>query len=235
MTLFDAPDLQGNAGDTKGLGALMAQPEPPAKSHWFDDLQAGSGGFELGLRAKSAQPEPSAEPTALEPGPDNVTQKEAEVAIEAAFQEGMAAGLAAAKEINNHNERAARALRLRFGELDKAALDAMESALAQTVLKMCEGLFGEIAQDRDRLNERCREAAAQLGQAASGCAFHLHPQDVPLLDSHLSDSWRIVEDDTLERGSLLFESSAGSISDGPADWRAVIAEAIGVSGAGRPV
>lgn len=235
MTSFDCADDAANAADTTGLGALMDKAQPPTKSHWFDDLQAGSSGFELGLRAKATQPQPSAAPLAPEPAPDSVAQKEAEAAIKAAFEEGMEAGLAAAKESQSANDRAARALRLRFGELDKAALDAMESALAKTVLKLCDGLFGEIAQDRDRLNERCRIAAAQLGQAASGCALHLHPQDVALLASDLSESWRIVEDDTLERGSLLFESGDGSVSDGPADWRAVIAEAIGVSGVSKPV
>lgn len=229
MTSFDCPEAVANISDETGLGALMDSSEQPVKSHWFDGLQAGSSGFELGLRAKAPQQEAAAE------APATLSQEEEdkETAIKVAFEEGLEAGLAAAQDANSANERAARALRLRFGELDKAALEAMESALAATVLKLCEGLFEDMAHDSERLKERCRTAAAQLGRAASGCALHLHPQDVALLASDLNPSWRIVEDDDLERGSLLFESGDGSISDGPADWRATIAEAIGVSGAGK--
>lgn len=228
MTSFDCPEAVANTSDETGLGALMDSSEPPVKSHWFDGLQAGSSGFELGLRAKAPRQEAGVEAHAT---PSQEEDKEA--AIKAAFEEGLEAGLAAAQDANSANERAARALRLRFGELDKAALEAMESALAATVLKLCEGLFEDMAHDSERLKERCRTAAAQLGRAASGCALHLHPEDVALLASDLNPSWRIVEDDDLERGSLLFESGDGSISDGPADWRATIAEAIGVSGAGK--
>jgi len=232
MTSFDSADDAAHAGENIGLDALMDNAEPLVKHHWFDSLQSGSSGFAMGLHATAPQPEAPAshpDPEALQ-----CTEKdEAEDAIKAAFEEGLEAGLAAAKEAQSASDRAARALRLRFGELDKAALDTMESALAHTVLKLCEGLFEEVAQDGERLGARCREAAAQLGQAASGCALHLHPQDVALLASDLTESWRVIEDATLERGSLLFESGDGSISDGPADWRAAIAEAIGLSGAGK--
>ncbi len=203
-----------------GVETLIEAKPESAKPHWFDGLCAPSSGFAQGLPTRALLDEQAN---------DEPDQPTANLQLDNAFAKGVEAGRAAAQEELAERERSARELRLRFGGLDKAALDAMEAALSATVLSLCEQLFGTMARDETAFNQRCRQAAARLGEAAAGCALHLNPQDVPLLAPELPEKWRIVEDEMLERGSLLFESADGSISDGPAQWRAAIAEAIGAS------
>lgn len=149
--------------------------------------------------------------------------------LEESYRKGEAAGRAAALAEIEATQQAERALRLRFGTLDSAALEVMEEALAETVLNLCGQLMESFAIDQKALNARCREAAKRLGAAASQCTLQLNPQDICLLDAELHDRWQITENPELERGSVLFEGADGQVSDGPLEWRCAIAEALGLS------
>jgi flagellar assembly protein FliH len=194
---------------------MPADDDAPKPRHWFDTLH-GDGAFVEGMRSAPITP-------------THDTSAAIDPAIERAYKLGEAAGREAAETQAAFKERAQRALRLRFGELDAIALEQMEKALAQTVLALCDSVLADFAVDVDALAKRCKLAASRLGTAAKDCALHLHPDDKALLPDDMIKQWRIVEDAGLERGSVFFEGVDGAISDGPAEWRAAIALAIGVS------
>lgn len=207
------------------LSELAAHPletenaEQPQSAPWFEQMATGAS-FVEGLQSKrmdlaEAQSAP------------------ADPAITKAFEEGVIAGREAAEEATAVKERAQRELRLRFGELDSAALEVMENALAQTVLALCDSVLTDHAVDADALLQRCKAAAVRLGTAAKQCALHLHPDDKVLLAAETAEQWRIIEDPDLPRGSVVFQGPDGEISDGPAEWHAAIALAIGAPNIGQ--
>ena len=202
-------------------GALPALAQSRAQPAWIDGLSESSAGFVEGLRAR--------QPPLCDQAMAGGDTEQADLALEEAYRRGVDDGRQAAEAEVQAKDRAARELRMRFGQLDSAALESMERALASTVLSLCEQVLQQHASDPDALAERCRKAAHKLGDAAQDCALHLNPEDVPLLAKDFAQQWRIVEDELLERGSVLFEGADGLVSDGPAEWREAIAEAIGCS------
>lgn len=204
------------------LSDVWTDAQMPAKTNlptWMQALNAGGVDFVEGLQSRSLTPAASRNIPEIDlPDP----------AIEDAYRRGEEAARVQAESLADKTERARRDLRLRFGEIDQLGLEAMEIGLAETVLSLCEQVLAPFAIKPEALAQRCKVAAGQLGRAASDCALHLHPDDVPLLDSGLTQNWRIVEDPDLERGSVVFESADGTVSDGPAEWRAAIAQAIGL-------
>lgn len=143
-----------------------------------------------------------------------------------AFARGEAAGTAAAHAENTAAQERQRGLRLTFRNFDQAAMDSLAGELADTVIGLCGQAFAEFVPDPEKLQKRCQDAANRLGAAASECSLHLNPNDVALIGPETLDHWRIVPDEGIERGGLHFESSNGSISDGPPEWRRAIAAAI---------
>lgn len=202
-----------NSSELAVHSTIQENAEEAQKAHWFDQMAEGAG-FVEGLQSKCM---------------DLAEQRSvpADPAIAKAFEQGVAAGREAAEAAAAIQERSQRELRLRFGELDSAALEVMEGALAKTVLALCDSVLADHAVDADALQKRCKAAAMRLGTAAKQCALHLHPDDKALLPAGTSDQWCIIEDPDLPRGSVVFQGPDGEISDGPAEWRAAIALAIG--------
>lgn len=186
----------------------------PVSGNWFDSLSASTG-FVEGLATCDHA-------FGISAGPRT------DPAVAEAFRLGETAGREAAETQAAIKDRAMRELRLRFGTLDSAALELMEAALSETVLSLCDQVLADHASDPDLLAQRCRDAAKRLGEAAKNCALHLHPDDAAMLAHDMVQQWRIVPDETLERGSVLFEGPDGAISDGPREWRYAIAQAIGL-------
>lgn len=206
-TLSSAPASSASTSD------FMAALPSPGRASWFDDL-AASRGFVEGLQPRCDPAQASA-------------RKSADPALEEAYKRGEEAGLEAAKAEAAANASAMRELRLRFGQLDKAALEVMEQALASTVLSLCEQVLTPLALDPQLLKQRCQKAAEAIGKGAKDCALHLHPHDITLLDEETQGQWTILPDEGLSRGSVLFQSADGEVSDGPEEWRHAIALAIG--------
>lgn len=152
------------------------------------------------------------------------SQDAAPDAIAEAFEQGLAEGKAAANA--EAQVEIARMLRLSFRDLDRAALDALASALQETVLALCGQVLDLADIDREALEERCRQAAARLGSVAGRCKLHLHPDDLAMLGEDTFPDWTLLSDPELDRGALLLESEEGSVHDGPRQWRRAIAEAL---------
>ena len=155
------------------------------------------------------------------PEPDPVHDPIAE-----AFARGEEAGRTAAADEFVARDQRQRALRLSFRAFDQAAMDTLANELAETVLALCSQALEDFATAPEVLLARCGAAAQRLGAGPLDTALHLHPEDIALLDPVMLEDWRVLPDDTVERGGLRLEGPDGSVSDGPADWRRAIAAAI---------
>ena len=213
--LAQAAATEATLSDTAGVeSGHESGHESALTASWLEHLQP-SKGFAAGIAHWHRTAEEEAEGAA----PD--------LAVTEAFNAGFAAGREAERELSDARESSYRRLQLRFGEMDKAALEAVEQALMRTVQSLCEETMAPFAIDPEALSQRCRKAAEMLGASAKDCALHLHPDDAEFLDQDWAKQWRIMPDPEMERGSILFESADGAVSDGPEEWRAAIASAIG--------
>lgn len=212
------------ANSSEWLGALAEtatlQPRKPAPD-WLALLEAPSDFREmLPFGAPDPEPVPAPEPDP-EPEPDPAPD-----ALALAYAEGEAAGRAAALAEAERDAARQRALRLAFRQLDEAAMDALSTDLADTVIALCDGVLAGHATDREALLHRCRTAAARIGGAAAALRLHLHPEDIEHLGPEALADWPVIADSALERGGLLLEGPDGAVRDGPADWRRAIAAAV---------
>jgi len=157
------------ANSSEWLGALAA---PPSRGPGWLALIGEPADFRDMLPfgtpvaepepAPDYEPEPAAQP---DPAPD---------ALALAYAEGEAAGRAAALAEAERDAARQRALRLAFRRLDEAAMDALSTDLADTVIALCDGVLADHATDRKALLARCRKAAAAIGGAAAALRLHLH-------------------------------------------------------------
>lgn len=192
--------------------------DAPVEPGWIAALAPGEG-----FRAGAMVASPLLPDLHTSPGePD---------AIEAALADAYARGARetrAAMAAEQDADAAARGqLALAFARLDAEAALALRQILAQAVASLCEQVIEPARIDHAALASRCGALAAQLGERAAACALHLHPDDVPLLAASTAESWAIRTDPDLPRGTLRLEGPDGVLSDGPEDWRRLIAEALG--------
>jgi flagellar assembly protein FliH len=93
--------------------------------------------------------------------------------------------------------------------------NALALLLAETVDRLVRQIVGQVEIDGEMLLARAEAAAALIGSETEPSCLRLHPEDVPLLDgAHLPVD--LVGDPNLQRGSLVLETGAGWIEDGPA-------------------
>jgi flagellar assembly protein FliH len=162
------------------------------------------------------EPAPSAEPEG-DPKQDPIAE---------AFARGEEAGRQAAMAEQEALREQKLSLRQTFRALDQAAMDVLTSDLAETVIALCSQSLADYIPAPDALRSRCLEAAKRLGSGAGETTLYLHPDDLLILDKEGLGDWTIVGDPTAERGGMRLETSDGSVSDRPADWRRAIAAAI---------
>ena len=179
---------------------------------------------EQAASGSEATPEPMPEATQhfeskaeSEPEPDPVAE---------AFARGEAAGRQAVIAEQHALAEQKAGLRQTFRSLDQAAMDALAADLSQTVIALCSQAFADFIPAPEALKQRCQKAAQRLGAGAVEATLHLHPDDLLLIDKADLGAWKIVGDPTVERGGLRFETTEGSVSDSPADWRRAIAAAL---------
>lgn len=182
---------------------------------WISALESSAGFVEGPGWLGSKEPEPAA------------SEETAEAALAQAFARGEAAGREAAEAEFARTDNRHEKLKLRFGTLNKAAQEALAASLRETVMALCEPVLAESAIDKSAFADRCREAARRFGEAAGRFAMRLHPDDMASLEPGLLEHWSVTPDDTAERGSIVLEGEDGTLADGPAEWRAAIAESIG--------
>jgi flagellar assembly protein FliH len=195
-------------------------PPRPSPHSWLDALTARSGGFAPDARFTPAIPavaeaEPVAEPL--------FDQAE----VDAAYTQGVAAGRAAVEAEIAARDQARTGLSLSLSQLDEALGEQLADRLAQTVMGLCQAAMAPYAIDPAMLQRRCIAAAGVMGEGIIDASLRLHPDDIDLLDRGFASTWHIEPDGALERGTLVFDMAEGAVEDGPAQWRAALAEALG--------
>lgn len=145
-----------------------------------------------------------------------------------AFAKGREQGLAEAAAEAGQAAVERRRLGSGLRRMDEEMTEQLGRELTETIAALCEATLAPMALDHSLLAGRCEKAAALLGARSVGQMLYLHPQDIPELDDDFTAHWDIRADPALERGSLRIESADGGISDGPAQWRATLAEGLGL-------
>jgi len=146
--------------------------------------------------------------------------------LAAAHADGVAAGRAELAAELAATDEARSGLALSLARLDDQLGETLVSRLSHVVAALCEATMAPFAIDPDSLQRRCVLAAARVGDGIIDASLRLHPDDVALLDRGFASTWHILPDAGLERGSVVFDMAEGVIEDGPAQWRAGLAEAL---------
>ena len=142
--------------------------------------------------------------------------------IEAARQEGYAAGYSAAAAVRDKeiaNERAlieglASALR----SDDRIDRERITRQLRQTVLHLVSAIVGETGVSPDLLAERVEAAAELLADDSESAVLRINPADVALLDGRLPPTIFAVGDAQIGRGAFVLEAASTIVEDGPELW-----------------
>lgn len=146
-----------------------------------------------------------------------------------AHAEGFAEGAAQARaeaQAGYEAEAAAReALALAFMRLDHDLAEQLRQRLRDTVALLCEAALAPMALDEAALLRRIEQSVALFARADDERVIRLNPEDMRLVSPRLAKDWQVVPDAALARGALRVEAANGGVEDGPAQWRAAIAEA----------
>ncbi len=193
----------------------------PSPQGWLSALAARPAGFAPDARFRSAVPA-----SAPGPAPEAETLHD-RAELEAAYTDGVAAGRAAAEAELATREEARAGLSLALARLDEGLGQQLADRLAQAVMGLCQATMAPYAIDPAALQRRCIAAAGMVGEGIINASLRLHPDDIDLLDRGFASTWHIVPDGALERGTLVFDTAEGAVEDGPAQWRAALAEALG--------
>jgi len=153
--------------------------------------------------------------TAWTEEPVEEEEQEAEEEPSNGYDQGYADGRAAAEaELmieQAATERLARAIETIRPE-ESGALAAM---LAETVKRLVAQVVGEVAIEEATLAQRTQEVATLVAEDSAAARLRLHPTDLARLSSVATDL-ELVADPTLAPGTILAETQAGWIEDGPA-------------------
>ena len=91
---------------------------------------------------------------------------------------------------------------------------ALAALLAETVERLVRQIVGEVEIDKALLLKRAERAAQLIGEDTAPSKLRVHPDDVPLLaDAPLPVP--VAGDPALTRGTVVLETGAGWIEDGP--------------------
>lgn len=148
---------------------------------------------------------------------------------EAAYAEGYAAGLSAARE---EGERSCAQMR-QIAESFSATLDNLDFRLADMVLDLAldvarQIVAGELAARPERILDVVNLALRQMAETNREARLLLNPEDAALIRPHLDqvldrNRLRIVEDTRIARGGCLIETAQGDLDATlPARWRQVV-------------
>ena len=92
--------------------------------------------------------------------------------------------------------------------------NALALLLAETVDRLVREIVGSVEIDASLLLERARTAAQMIGEQTEPAKLRVHPADAGLLVQAELDV-PITPDGTLQRGTIVVETSQGWIEDGP--------------------
>lgn len=187
-----APDV--TAIGLGGIGASVAAAPQPAFRALYAVEAAGA---------------PAPEPYVAEPEGDPLEQARIE-----AFTMGYEEGCRVTAEACAQDEDAIERLVDAIQSLAPAASGSLSTMLSSAVIRLVGQIVGEVDVDVALLRQRCEAVAAFIEDGESKTALHLHPEDVPLIES-VGIGVPVIADPALRRGSVRLDTAEGWIEDGP--------------------
>jgi flagellar assembly protein FliH len=131
-----------------------------------------------------------------------------------AYKKGWEEGRRASELALEHEHAALRSLAASLEALRPQPSKALGAVLAETVERLVRQIAGEVAIDADLLVRRAQAAAALVSEELAPGRMRVNPEDVALL-SGAGLPVDLIADPSIERGSLVLETAAGWIEDGP--------------------
>ena len=131
------------------------------------------------------------------------------------FAQGFEQGRQAAEDQLADERAALRRMIEQLDVLQPEPTNALALLLAETVDRLVRQIMGNVEIDGALLTARAESAAALVGAETEPARLRVNPADVKLLDG-ANIPVDVVGDPTLVRGSLVLETGAGWIEDGPA-------------------
>jgi len=131
------------------------------------------------------------------------------------FAQGFEQGRQAAEDQLAEERAALRQMIAGLDVLQPEPTNALALLLAETVDRLVRQIMGDVEIDGALLTARAEAAAALIGAETEPARLRVNPSDVKLLDG-ANIPVDVVGDPTLVRGSLVLETGAGWIEDGPA-------------------
>ncbi len=151
-------------------------------------------------------------------GEDDIFVDPIAAARDAAYAEGMAAGLAQAAAEAGRDRALLDSLGAALGAGMSFDRDRLARHLRQTVMLLVSRLVGETGVSGDLLAKRVAAAVDALADSAESALLRMHPSDVPLVEGKLPATLFAVGDPHVTRGSFVLESASTIVEDGPEGW-----------------
>lgn len=144
----------------------------------------------------------------------------------AAFEEGVAHARALAEAERERDLALLHGLAAQLGNGGRIDRDTLAEQLRATVLTLVRQMLGEVSIAPEQLARRAEAATALIADAAESAVLRLHPEDVPLVKSHLPATLHPIADENVARGHYVLEAAATLIEDGPSHWLGQLETAI---------
>lgn len=131
-----------------------------------------------------------------------------------AFAMGFDEGCRVTEEANVADADARRELAAALEHLAPAPSGTLATMLSAAVIRLVGQIVGDVELDTATLMERCQSVAAFIDQSEGKNALHLHPDDMPLVESADLDV-ALVADPGMKRGCVRLDTADGWVEDGP--------------------
>ncbi|WP_294389928.1 hypothetical protein [uncultured Sphingomonas sp.] len=140
------------------------------------------------------------------------------VDVEALMAQGYAEGLEEGRRLAlaelEHEQVALAHLASSLQALNPGGADGLAAVLSASVLRLVTQIVGEVEVNPDTLAERCHSVAATIAEETTPSRLRLHPTDIVRL-SGATFAVEMVGDPLLAPGSVVLDTGAGWVEDGP--------------------
>ncbi len=206
------------AGPAAGAGAgaapyarFIPREELGSFAAWTPDSFGG---------AANAAPAPAVPEEPAAPTPQELGAQLA-AARQSGYQDGYRDGLVALEGFKQSYAQQVTAQMVQLTRAYRGQLDELEQGLARQVAEVAIALArqvvrGELAQRPELVAQVAQEALAATLVAAQQIAVHLHPDDLPLVQTQVGEAMaergaRLVADASLTRGGCVVDSEVGVV------------------------
>ncbi len=131
-----------------------------------------------------------------------------------AFAQGFEEGCRVTEESMVADAEARNRLAEALEMLTPAPSGTLATMLSATVIRLVTQIVGEVEIDAELLQQRCETIAGFIDENEGKSALHLHPDDMPLVESSRVGV-KLVADASMSRGCVRLDTADGWVEDGP--------------------